>query len=404
LPASAFTWQVDYITGSIVRPLVAPTTGSRTGSFTIPTLTPYTGTDVLYRVTLTVEDSSGLTHTTTADLLPRTAMVGLASNVPGLRLALDGQPAPASFAGVVGFERLLTAPATYTVNGVTYEFASWSDGGAAEHTISTPASDTVFTATYRALDDGSANPPDSPDLTVTLADTLPQSALTGTASRARVRIANTGETAAAGAASVGLYLSADEYLDAADPLVVTVPKNLRVRPRGARTLNLPFTFPDNVAAGSYRLLAWADSGKALAERNEANNVGASAAAVALTPAVRDFSATFSQVSVRPGRLPRGSASLLVRYDGNTPVNGPLSIELRASSDTTPDATDPVIATLTRRVRMRPSGSRMLRLRFLPKGLAAGTYYVTAAIDSGGTFTETNETNNTAVSDSAFVIG
>jgi glucose/arabinose dehydrogenase len=408
LPAGAFTWQVDYITAGILRPLVAPTTGSRSGSFTVPTLTPYTGTDVLYRVTLTVRDSSGLTHTTSRDLLPRTSAVGLATNVPGLRLALDGQPvaAPSSFTGVEGFERLLGAPATHTVNGVTYAFESWSDGGAAEHGINTPADDTVFTAIYRALDDGSENPPNSPDLTLTLADPqrMPTSALTGTGSRARVRISNASETAATGVANVGLYLSADEYLDPGDPLVAMIPRKLRLRPGGAQTLSLPFTFPESVGAGSYRLLAWADAGKAVAERTETNNVASSAAAIALTPAVRDFSATFSQVAVTPGRIPRGSATLLVRYDGNIAASGPLAIELRASSDANPDAADTVIATLTRRVRMQPGATRVFRLRFLPRGLASGTYYVTAVIDSGGAFTESNESNNTAVSETIFAIG
>ena len=68
LPAGAFTWQVDYITGQVLRPLVAPTTGSTSGSFPVPRLTPYTGTDVLYRVTLTVTDSDGLSTTTSHDL------------------------------------------------------------------------------------------------------------------------------------------------------------------------------------------------------------------------------------------------------------------------------------------------------------------------------------------------
>ena len=33
--------------------------------------------------------------------------------------------------------------------GGRYDFVSWSDGGAATHIISTPATNTSFTATYR---------------------------------------------------------------------------------------------------------------------------------------------------------------------------------------------------------------------------------------------------------------
>ena len=41
--------------------------------------------------------------------------------------------------------------------GTTYEFVSWSDGGAANHNISTPASNTTYTATYRVATGGTGN-------------------------------------------------------------------------------------------------------------------------------------------------------------------------------------------------------------------------------------------------------
>ena len=402
LAPGAFTWQVDYITGAIVRPLIAPTTGSRTGSFTIPRLTPYTGTDVAYRVTLTVRDSAGLTHTTSHDLAPRTATVTVASNVPGARLSLNGSPMTSpTFTGVVGFERLLGAPPTQTVNGVNYEFVSWSDAGGAEHTIQTPATDTTYTAVYRALDDGSGNPETSPDLTVALAQALPAAAVTGSKWRTRVRITNSGQTPVSGAADLGLYLSNDAYLHPDDTPVATLPRNLRLRPGASKTITLPFTFPQTITAGNYHLLAWADAAKAVPERNEPNNVGASGGQVALAEAQRDFSVSVSQMTVTPGIRPRGSATLLLRYDGNVPAAGPLAIELRASADTTLDDADTSLATITRRVRMRPGQTKLIRLRFLPAGLGSGTYYVTAAVDTAAAFSETNETNNTATSATTF---
>jgi hypothetical protein len=64
---------------------------------------------------------------------------------------LDGQPksTPVSVEGVVGIRRTLGAVSPQTVGSVTYEFVSWSDGGASTHTISTPTNDTTYTATYR---------------------------------------------------------------------------------------------------------------------------------------------------------------------------------------------------------------------------------------------------------------
>ena len=43
----------------------------------------------------------------------------------------------------------LGAPATTTVGGVPYSFVNWSDGGAASHDVTVPATATTYTATYR---------------------------------------------------------------------------------------------------------------------------------------------------------------------------------------------------------------------------------------------------------------
>jgi len=81
----------------------------------------------------------------------RKANITVESSVPGLTLTLDGAPRPTPnvFTGVVGIVRELGAPATQAVDCVAYEFVRWSDGGAAVHTISTPAIDTTYVAVYR---------------------------------------------------------------------------------------------------------------------------------------------------------------------------------------------------------------------------------------------------------------
>jgi glucose/arabinose dehydrogenase len=149
LPASAFTWQVDFHHDTHTHPFIAPTTGSQTGSFTIPT-TGETSANVWYRIYLTVRDSGGLTHTTQRDILPNKVRLTLATNPAGLQLRLDGQPTttPITFDAVVGIVRNLDAPVTQSSGATAYDFVSWSDGGAATHNISTPATNTTYTATY----------------------------------------------------------------------------------------------------------------------------------------------------------------------------------------------------------------------------------------------------------------
>ena len=51
---------------------------------------------------------------------------------------------------MVGIVRTLEAPTPQASGGSTYGFVSWSDGGAASHTISTPTANTTYTATYAA--------------------------------------------------------------------------------------------------------------------------------------------------------------------------------------------------------------------------------------------------------------
>jgi hypothetical protein len=152
LGPSKFRWQVDYITGTVVRPLMSTVRGIRSGKFTIPTSSPYTKTDVKIRIKLTVRDSAGSNVTYTRNLKPQTSTFTLASNVSGVQLTLDEQPKTAgqSFKGVVGQTRVIGAPENPTVQGKAYVFDHWSDGGAVEHDISTPLKKKTFTAMYRA--------------------------------------------------------------------------------------------------------------------------------------------------------------------------------------------------------------------------------------------------------------
>jgi glucose/arabinose dehydrogenase len=149
LPASAFTWKIDFHHDTHTHPFMGTTSGSKGGTFTVPR-TGETSTNVWYRIYLTVRDSAGLTRTTQRDIRPRTVQVTLASSPSGLSLTLDGQPriAPHTFLAVVGMQRALGAPSPQTLAPKTYDFLQWSDGGTQTHTIITPASATTITATY----------------------------------------------------------------------------------------------------------------------------------------------------------------------------------------------------------------------------------------------------------------
>jgi len=150
LSGSAFTWKVEYITNSVVRPFVQPITGRTSGNFVIPRVTPYTATDVSFRITLTVTDPAGLITTTVREILPQLGTITLNSNIAAV-LTLDGQPVTngVPINAVVGLERPITAPASVTINGQLFSFVRWEQGGAREQVIQTPAGNTTFTSIYQ---------------------------------------------------------------------------------------------------------------------------------------------------------------------------------------------------------------------------------------------------------------
>ncbi len=149
LPASAFTWEIVLHHDTHTHPFIAPFSGVKSGSFVVPT-TGHTEDNVWYRIHLTVTDSDGLTNSVYTDVVPRKTTMTFATNPPGLQVTLDGQPltTPATVVGVEGIVRTLGVVSPQSLGGVTYTFASWSDGGAATHDVSTPVPDTTYTATF----------------------------------------------------------------------------------------------------------------------------------------------------------------------------------------------------------------------------------------------------------------
>ena len=158
LPASRLTWWVELHHDSHTHPAHPQTVGLG-GSVPIP-VRGETSDNIFYRLHLRATDSAGLSAEVTRDIQPRKARVTLSTQPAGLALTLDGQPFTAgqTFTGVVGIERDLGA-ADQTQGGRRYRFASWSDGGAANHVLSTPAADTTLVATFVDLGPETNQPP-----------------------------------------------------------------------------------------------------------------------------------------------------------------------------------------------------------------------------------------------------
>jgi glucose/arabinose dehydrogenase len=155
LPPGAFSWTIVFHHDQHTHPFQGPINGVTSGSFQIP-LMDHTETNVWYRINLNVTDSTGLQHQIYRDIFPNKVMITLNTNFPGLQLTLDGQPttAPLTFESVVGVLRQIGAPSPQVIGNTQYVFESWSDGGTATHTISTPQTNTTYTATFQAIPTG----------------------------------------------------------------------------------------------------------------------------------------------------------------------------------------------------------------------------------------------------------
>jgi glucose/arabinose dehydrogenase len=162
LPPSALTWTIlleDHPLSNpnhFSQPFFGPVSGITSGAVTIPTA-GRTDPDIWYRIFLTAIDSFGLSQTTLADIHPEHAQLSVATNparfagtnVP-LKIRLDGSPkyAPYPFWSVVNLMRNIGVDTPQVLNGLTYDFYSWSDGDALFHNIFTPATGTRYVANF----------------------------------------------------------------------------------------------------------------------------------------------------------------------------------------------------------------------------------------------------------------
>jgi glucose/arabinose dehydrogenase len=103
-------------------------------------------------LSLTATDSTGLTHTATRRLDPRTVPLTFQTSPTGLTLTVGGSPATAPFTRtvIVGSSNSITAPSPQALGSTSYQFTGWSDGGAQTHNIVAPATPTTYTASYSA--------------------------------------------------------------------------------------------------------------------------------------------------------------------------------------------------------------------------------------------------------------
>jgi PKD domain len=150
LPPSSLEWTVLLHHNTHTHPFLGPTKGNDIG-FEAPAPEDLAAAGNSYlELRLKATDSKGVTRTVSQDLRPHT--VGLLFDVDpdGVPLSVDGVRVTgySGFTSWEGYRFSVSAPALAVAGGKAYSFTSWSDGGAARHTITTPASSAGYSARY----------------------------------------------------------------------------------------------------------------------------------------------------------------------------------------------------------------------------------------------------------------
>ncbi len=150
LPATAFTWEVEFHHAIHSHPGPSAPDGVKTGSFTA-SFGGETAANVFFRLKLIVTDSGGLKDTAFVDITPITSMLALVSQPSGLQLLLEAQPqtTPYSVLAVSGSVHELGVISPQTFNGRSYVFDKWLHGGNASQNIAVADSNKTYTAVFK---------------------------------------------------------------------------------------------------------------------------------------------------------------------------------------------------------------------------------------------------------------
>jgi hypothetical protein len=227
---------------------------------------------------------------------------------------------------------------------------------------------------------------------------------------ASIRIGNTGNALSTGPVEVQLYASSIDtssalqvvQLKAGDVSLADVQQNLTIAPGGSRTIVVRFTIPADLAPGKYGLVAVVGPQKA--ETEAANTAGQDdlglphGTVFTVLPPTPDLAISFLSAPLEVASGRRGTAVLRIENDGGVPAGGTASVELFASSDQTPDPTDPMLAETDFPIRLRRGQFRRVLLRFsAAPNLSSGNYYLIGSLLASVTPPDSSTANNTAVS-------
>jgi glucose/arabinose dehydrogenase len=164
LAASRLSWRVILHHNNDHVHTLMPATAGNNINFTAPAPEDlFAATASFIEIELTATDSAGLQTIITRNVQPNKINITFATSPSGLNVVVNGSTITGSTTVVSWEGYVLNVNAPNQGNMV---FSNWSDGGAASHSITTPATATTYTATF-----SSSGPTLTPTRTATRTNT-----------------------------------------------------------------------------------------------------------------------------------------------------------------------------------------------------------------------------------------
>lgn len=150
VPPMNYDWTVQFLHDAHTHP-EAGSSGGATFDLVVPNDGHGFSGNTWYRVTVTVTDADGIQASTSIEVFPQKVQLAMQTVPDGMELIVEGLPliAPSMLDHAVGSQLVVSVPlSTQCVNGVSYAFSGWSDGGALTHEYTVGTSNAALTAFF----------------------------------------------------------------------------------------------------------------------------------------------------------------------------------------------------------------------------------------------------------------
>jgi hypothetical protein len=235
--------------------------------------------------------------------------------------------------------------------------------------------------------------------------TLPPGIITGDPAKgkANINVTNAGNSPIPAGAKVDIQVKARPTgaIDGSQDILIgglTGAKVAKLANGKSKTFKVNVQLPENLAAGTYKLVTVVDSGNALTETNENNNTAESTPAYSLTAAsaFTDLSVELASTDVTGTAVTASEAdgAVVLRNNGNIALAGSVKVEFFAAPVSNLNSTTS-LGSATFNVKLKPgAATKALKVPLvIAESLTVASHNFTAVISNFTGYTDSSAPNN-----------